>query len=46
VFLGDGEVEFFLNLNPKEAVGHFAWKDEEYGEAAIAELAKVLGPKD
>ena len=44
VFLADGEGEVFLNLNPKEEIGEFSVKDEEYGSVVVTELAKVLLP--
>jgi hypothetical protein len=44
VFLGEGaqECEVFLNLNPVLKKGEFSIKDADYGDAVLAELAKVL----
>lgn len=44
VFLGSGEQEsqFFINVNPVIGKAEFSIKDEEYGDKALAELAKVL----
>lgn len=44
IFLGEGdrECEFFINFNPVLKKGQFSLKDEEYGDEAIAQLAKVL----
>jgi hypothetical protein len=39
---GDGESEVFLNLNPTLRQGQFSIKDSDYGDAVLAELAKVL----
>jgi hypothetical protein len=39
---GDGESEVFLNLNPTLRKGQFSIKDSDYGDAVLAELAKVL----
>ena len=36
----DGEV--FLNLNPIQGQGEFSFKDSDYGDYVLAELAKVL----
>jgi hypothetical protein len=44
LFLGQGEQEseLFLNINLKTKEGQFAMKDPDYGDLALAELAKVL----
>ena len=44
LFLADGEGEVFLNLNPKDGVGEFSVKDEEYGAVVVTESARVLLP--
>jgi hypothetical protein len=41
-FLGDGSSEVYLNLNPVLGKGEFAIKDQDYGDAVLQELAKVL----
>ena len=40
IMLGKGEV--YLNLNPVDAVAELAMKDPAYGDAIVAELAKVF----
>jgi hypothetical protein len=40
IMLGKGEV--YLNLNPVDAIAEFAMKDPAYGDAVLAELAKVF----
>jgi len=44
IFLGEGdqECEFFINFNTVLKKGQFSLKDEEYGDEALARLAKVL----
>lgn len=43
VFVGkQGDCSFFLNLNPVIKKGQISIKDEDYGNCAIAQLAKVL----
>lgn len=44
LFLGQGDTEsqVFFNLDPAHREGEFSMKDEEYGDAVLAELAKVL----
>ena len=44
IFMGEGaqESEVFLNINPVIKKGQFAIKDQDYGDLAISELAKVL----
>lgn len=39
---GESESEVFFNLDPAHHQGEFSMKDEEYGDAVLAELAKVL----
>jgi hypothetical protein len=39
-----GEAEVFLNINPKLGVGEFAPEDPKYGNAVVAELAKIFLP--
>jgi hypothetical protein len=45
LFLADGEGEVFLNFNPKEGVGEFAYKDSDYAVTVVTELAKILLPQ-
>ena len=45
LFLGDGEGEVFLNLNPTERVGELSIKDEDYATIVVTELGKVLLPE-
>lgn len=42
LFLGSGEAEVYLDLNPVLAKGEFYIKDQQYGDAVLQELAKVL----
>jgi hypothetical protein len=42
LFLGDGSAEVYLSLNPVLGKGEFAIKDQDYGDAVLQELAKVL----
>jgi hypothetical protein len=44
IFFGEGdeESEVFLNLNPTTRKGEFSMKDPDYGNALLAQLAKVL----
>jgi hypothetical protein len=42
IFLADGKAEVFLDLNPAIGKGEFLIKDPDYGDAVLAELAKVL----
>ncbi len=44
LFLGqeEQESELFLNINIKTKKGQFSMKDPDYGDLALAELAKVL----
>ena len=42
LFLGDGSLEVYLNLNPVLGKGEFAIKDQGYGDGVLQELAKVL----
>ena len=44
LFLGQGEQEseLFLNINIETKKGQFSMKDPDYGDLALAELAKVL----
>ncbi|HWW13076.1 MAG TPA: hypothetical protein VN310_00325 [Candidatus Dormibacteraeota bacterium] len=44
IFIGDGEqeAEVFLNINAVIRKGQFSIKDAEYGDLALAQLAKVL----
>jgi len=44
LFLGDGEAEVYLNLDPVDGIGEFSFKDEDYAEAVMTELGKVLLP--
>ena len=39
-----GEAEVFLNINPNLGVGEFAPEDPKYGNAVVAELAKIFLP--
>ena len=45
LFLADGEGEVFLNLNPKDGVGEFSLKEEDYADIVVNELAKILLPQ-
>jgi hypothetical protein len=42
LFLGDGEGEVFLNLDPIGGYGEFSMKDPDYGNAVVRELARLL----
>ena len=42
IFVGKGEGEVFLNLDPVANKGEFSIKDSDYGDIVLAELAKVL----
>jgi hypothetical protein len=42
VFVGDGDAEFFLNLDPPGGVGEISVKDSDYGDQVFQELSKVL----
>jgi len=42
IFLGGGEGELFLNLNPALGKGEFSMKDPDYGDFIVGELARVL----
>ncbi|MCI0349312.1 MAG: hypothetical protein L0Z53_07800 [Acidobacteriales bacterium] len=42
LFLADGEAEVYTNLNPAIGKAEFSIKDSDYGDAVLAELAKVL----
>jgi hypothetical protein len=42
IFIGEDSCEFFINLNPVIKKGQISMKDADYGNCAIAELAKVL----
>jgi len=42
LFLGDGEGEVFLNLDPIGGYGEFSMKDPDYGPAVVRELARLL----
>ena len=44
IFIGQGEqeAEFFLNINEVSKKGQFSIKDPDYGDLALAQLAKVL----
>ena len=42
IFLRNGEAEVYMNLNPAIGKGEFSIKDSDYGDAVLAELAKVL----
>lgn len=42
LFLGDGEGEVFLNLDPVGGYGEFSMKDPEYGTSVVRELARLL----
>ena len=46
VFVAGGEGEFYLNLNPAQAQGEIAIKDECYGDIVVEELARILLPKN
>ncbi len=44
IFIGEGEqeAELFLNINEVSRKGQFSIKDPDYGDLALAQLAKVL----
>jgi hypothetical protein len=44
IFIGEGEkeAELFLNINQVTRKGQFSIKDSDYGDLALAQLAKVL----
>lgn len=42
LFLANGAGEVYLNLNPKDGIGDFSMKDEEYADVVLRELASVL----
>jgi hypothetical protein len=42
LFLGDGEGEVFLNLDPIGGYGELSMKDEAYGDAVLHELGRLL----
>jgi hypothetical protein len=42
LFLGDGEGEVYLNLNPGQGKGEFSIKDSDYGDFVVKQLARVL----
>lgn len=42
LFLGDGEGEVFLNLDPIGGYGEFSMKDPDSGQAVVRELARLL----
>ena len=44
IFIGEGEkeAELFLNINEVSGKGQFSTKDPDYGDLALAQLAKVL----
>lgn len=44
IFIGEGEqeAELFLNLNQVTKKGQFSIKDSDYGDLALAQLARVL----
>jgi hypothetical protein len=42
LFLGEGEAEVFLALNAKEGSALLIKKDPEYGEAVVAECARLF----
>ncbi len=42
LFLGDGEGEVFLNLDPIRGYGEFSLKDRIYGGAVLVELGRLL----
>jgi hypothetical protein len=42
IFLANDQAEVYLNLDPRGGIGEFSIKDEEYGNAIIQELSKVL----
>ena len=42
LFLGDGESEVFLNLDPIGRYGEFSMKDPAYGGAVLRELGRLL----
>jgi hypothetical protein len=45
LFLADGEGEVFLNFSAKEGVGEFSYKDKDYADTVVTELAKVMLPR-
>ena len=42
LFLGEGEGEVFLNLDPIGGYGEFSMKDPDYGTVVVRELARLL----
>jgi hypothetical protein len=42
IFLAGDQAEVYLNLNPELHQAEFSIKDADYGDAVLAELAKVL----
>jgi hypothetical protein len=42
LFLGDGEGEVFLNLDPIGGYGELSMKDPDYSDAVVRELARLL----
>src|SRR5215813_8387083 len=42
VFVADGDGEFYLNLNSKEAKGEISIKDPDYGDIVLRELLRVF----
>jgi hypothetical protein len=42
VFVADGDGEFYLNLNSKEAKGEISIKDADYGDIVLRELSRVF----
>jgi hypothetical protein len=42
LFLGEGDVEVYLNFNPKSGEAEFSIKDADYGEDVLRALASVM----
>src|SRR5215475_15628479 len=42
IFVADGDGEFYLNLNSKEAKGEISIKDPDYGDIVLRELSRVF----
>jgi len=42
IFLGSKNAEVFLNFDPSDHQAEFSIKDADYGDAVLAELAKVM----